>query len=176
MRCAPLCGCNAGYPTAIPGGKEFNVIFRHNLQERKTRRSVRVCAEYRPPGSTLGYRLSTPEHKGRFTLKLNRSSTRGDAAPSISPKHAGCPAGHYTGITPGIEGGAYPGITPGTPLSKPHENASIIMRGSCGTVAVFRRFSANLRQRGSSHSAPLKLLSLSTPPSDDGCFPAKEQR
>ena len=115
VRCAPLCGCNAGYRTAIPGGKEFNVIFRHNLQERKTRRSVRVCAEYRPPGSTLGYRLSTPEHKGRFTLKLNCPPLGAMLRPQSRPNTPDALSGATPGTTPSIEGGAHPGLTPGTP-------------------------------------------------------------
>ena len=113
MRRAPLCGCNAGYPTAIPGRKEFNVTFRHNLQEKETRRSVRVCAEYRPPGSTLGYRLSTPEHRAKVYLKAEYSPTRGDTAPSISPKHARCPAGHYTGYYTGHRRRGVPWNHPG---------------------------------------------------------------
>ena len=44
-----------------------------------------MCAEYRPPGSTLGYRFSTPEHRGKVYLKAKPPSTRGDTAPSISP-------------------------------------------------------------------------------------------
>ncbi len=97
MRCAPLCGCNAGYPTAIPGRKEFNVTFRHNLQEKETRRSVRVCAEYRPPGSTLGYRLTVRKRKGRFTLKLNCPPQGAMLCPQSRPQRAGCSAGHHTG-------------------------------------------------------------------------------
>ena len=45
-----------------------------------------MCAVYRSPGSTLGYRLSTPEHRGKVYLKAEPLSTRGDAAPSISPR------------------------------------------------------------------------------------------
>lgn len=122
MRCAPLCGCNAGYRTAIPDGKEFNVIFRHNLRERKTRRSVRVCAVYRPPGSTLGYRLSTPEHRGEVNLKAEYSPTRGDAVPSISlrTRRMRCRALH--GYDTGHRKRGAPGNHPGTPPPL-HSNA-----------------------------------------------------
>ena len=165
MRCAPLCGCNAGYRTAIPGRKEFNVTFRHNLRERKTRRSVHVCAEYRPPGSTLGYRLTVRKRKGRFTLKLNRPPQGAMLRPQSRPKHAGCAARHYNRESPRVRPSAYS-----------REYARVIMRGNCRTDAVFRRFSANLHQRSSSRSAPLELLSLSMPPADDGCFLAKGRR
>ena len=61
-----------------------------------------MCAVYRPPGSTLGYRLSTPEHRGEVYLKAELPSTRGDATISVLPNQSypqrtGCPAGYYTG-------------------------------------------------------------------------------
>ena len=55
------------------------------LRCEKTRRSVRVCAVYRPPGSTLGYRQKYINSKARFALKLNAYSRGKTEEPPISP-------------------------------------------------------------------------------------------
>ena len=103
--------------------RHFRHIFRH-ISREKARRSVRVCAEYRPPGSTLGYRFSTPEHRGKVYLKAKPPSTRGDAAPSISPTtHRMRCLDATLGAISGIDRrrgapGNYPGYAP---LSVPQE-------------------------------------------------------